>query len=126
MSDSYDAAVEYFLSLDSDSFDEAILEAWENPSEVKGGCLFALAGSNGGDSCWNAGYGCLTQVSSQHYDAESRQLTLEIRDDKRIPTSENGITRDNLNVFAEWQRRLDELYNRPHPGSDLMAVDTER
>ena len=56
--------------------------------------------------------GCLTMVRSGLYHAETPELTAAIRADTRIPSDLRGITVDDLPIFADWQRRLDEELQR--------------
>jgi len=40
------------------------------------------------------------------------KLTAEIKADERIPKQVDKIILSDLAVFAEWQRKIDKLYNR--------------
>ena len=61
--------------------------------------------------------GCLTQIRFDGWTSRPVDrpravigfdaLTEEIRTDERIPVNVDGVTRDDLLVFAAWQRRLD-------------------
>lgn len=62
--------------------------------------------------------GCLTMIKMGRGVAigkdgkTNEKLTTAIRDDKRIPITSGCITLESLQVFAEWQRRIDkELRN---------------
>jgi hypothetical protein len=98
--DKYDMAVEYLTE-----HPDEIYDAWGNPFLHKGGCLFQFCNANG----YNAIIcGCLTQIRRGGYAAETEELTEEIRNDERIPSSALDIRAEHLPVFAEWQRRLDK------------------
>lgn len=111
--ESYDDAVAYLTA-----HPEEIYEAWnEATDEVRGGCLFAYATKKDEDfHCTNIG--CLTMI---RHDRDARELgsefgpeiTQAIRDDERIPDEGDDITVEHLPVFAEWQRRLDDLVEQP-------------
>lgn len=73
--------------------------------------LFAFAASPGFCEDY-ALTGCLTMIREGSWIAETPELTLEIKQDERIPTSWSGITPEHLPIFAEWQRRLDRELNR--------------
>lgn len=100
-----------------DKYDEAIailtadpsliLSAWHDPATEPGGALFHYCTDDINDGC-----GCLTTVRSGRNRAKTKRLTVAIRADKRIPILSDGITVENLPVFAEWQRRLDKELNR--------------
>lgn len=107
--DKYDEAIEWLL--DQDDVGHAIYEAWDTPHMSEGGILFQFATPSGEQSIapWQpVQCGCLTQVRSQdRFVAWTPELTKTIQNDLRIPVDETGITEENLEVFAEWQRRLD-------------------
>ena len=97
--DKYDKAIAYLKENP-----DAIQDAWVTPDLHQAGCLFAFAGPIEKD-----GIGCLTQIRGYHaYHAETEALTLEIKNDTRIPEGIQDVTVDNLEIFAEWQRRLDK------------------
>ena len=115
--DAYDKAV---ASLREKSLDY-ISKAWNLPCDYPEGILFRNASKNGVVS---ATYGCLTQirydyqrgcVSEYAYKAETPELTIAIAQDERIPADADDISKDNLYVFAEWQRRLDASLGRESP-----------
>lgn len=101
MKDKYDEAIEYLTK-----YPEEIAHAWSGGHTAE--CLFDLAGrSSDGD------YGCLTMIRGcDKWEAETPELTQQIRDDHRIPKWGHSITVADLPVFAEWQRRLDRELNR--------------
>lgn len=110
--DKYERAIEYLTE-----HPEEIYMSWGSApvrgskAEVRGvlnqRCLFAATGPD----C-----GCLTQVRTTDVDFAMRAPTLElteaIRADRRIPSGEEDITVDDLPVFAEWQRKIDAMYER--------------
>lgn len=99
-----------------DKYDEEIEYLKANPDEINdhwscGKPLFQYVTLDGSGK---DGSGCLTWVKRQsHYkevniDIEvNKQIRDEILADDRIPKNENDITIDHLEVFAEWQRKLD-------------------
>ncbi|MGE0289092.1 MAG: hypothetical protein AB7I42_22800 [Bradyrhizobium sp.] len=106
MADKYDKAMAYLLAAETDEdFTERVWDAWRAPYDTDGGALFQHAGT--GPDC-----GCLTSVRRGSFDAETPELTAAIRADERIPKYCADITRDNLPVFAEWQRRIDRELGR--------------
>jgi hypothetical protein len=108
--DKYDRAIEYLTE-----HPEKIEEAWNaapvRPDEVVDDvrrvdderCLFAVTAM---------GFGCLTQVFCEFHEAPNPELTEAIRADHRIPKCVEYITPEDLPVFAEWQRRIDAMYER--------------
>lgn len=105
--DEYDDAIAYLTANPSD-----IMNAWHNPSDVEGGCLFRYTSGERSGTYWGGtrpACGCLTQVASGAFPSPNVQLTLEIRKDSRIPHMPEDITVDDLPVFAEWQRKLDAM-----------------
>lgn len=61
--------------------------------------------------------GCLTLIRAGTHVAQTPELTAQIKADKRLPDDVSKITPDNLPVFAEWQRRIDQVLNRTPPAS---------
>lgn len=61
--------------------------------------------------------GCLTQIRADKNKGAfikgefNEELTRQIREDTRIPQFPSEITPENLFVFAEWQRKIDQLEN---------------
>lgn len=74
----------------------------KGPFSSPGAPLFQAAG----DDC--NGCACLTLVRDG-FNAATPELTAEIRADKRLPKRPEDIRPEHLNVFAEWQRRLDAM-----------------
>ena len=118
MSDIYDEAVA-FLTENPDR----IYDAWNDPCISEGGILFSHV-RKPGESTEGVGVcGCLTQIArgvsddrwSITYVAQTKELTDAIRADIRIPVSPSYIMVDNLQVFAEWQRRIDKELGRETP-----------
>lgn len=109
MKDKYQIAVEYLTEHPGE-----IYRAYVVPStHKKAGCLFRYCTPDGmpqkvaGNNC-----GCLVMVRHHGYFASTNRLTEEIRADERIPMDPNEIGVEHLEVFAEWQRRLDKELNR--------------
>lgn len=122
MKDKYDEAVEYLRQNPAE-----IQEAWTQTWEHKAGCLFRpVAKSHAPEGhCWPKRSidaercGCLTTIRGQTGGgfgyaivAETDELTQAIIADGRIPKSVDEITVDNLEVFAEWNRRIDKELGR--------------
>jgi hypothetical protein len=109
MTDRYDNAIKY-LTNDPD----AIQQAWNNPSNSPGGCLFDYVSPDNNDThrpTDGRACGCLTQIrSGTAYGTVAwwPSITNEIRRDTRIP-DQSDITIEDLPVFAEWQRAIDLL-----------------
>lgn len=105
--ESYGDAIEYLTA-----HPEAIEEAWSNTRDGRGGCLFAFASRNGE---YQVGVGCLTMIRGSEKDDVncesefSKEITREIRKDRRLPVSVEDITIASLSVFREWQQRFDVL-----------------
>ena len=95
-----------------------IYTAWNSPEAHRdaGGCLFMPCYRGRVDNLPQDAYpGCLTQIRSArsyvvgHTNAAlAERLTKEIRDDVRIPNDPNKIRIGDLEVLAEWQRKLDK------------------
>lgn len=117
--DKYDEAIEYLRNLrNPDDFSFAIFEAWNNPQKEKGGCLFSFVSPSGDlEKCPidanNRFCGCLTQIrGSMQKFAYTKELTKAIRNDSRIPQCIEEVTLEHLEVFAEWQRKIDKELGR--------------
>jgi hypothetical protein len=64
--------------------------------------------------------GCLVLIRRFSFAvAETDELTEGIRADENIPISDVDISVDNLHIFAQWQRRIDIILNRPVAASFL-------
>ena len=102
MKDVYDLEIERLQAIPDEEFNSEVYGVW-----LMGEGLFKFLDK------YNQG-GCLTMVKEGKYDAYLNGevddgLTLEIRQDERIPDSSDDITKQSLSVFAEWQRRVDKL-----------------
>lgn len=112
--DKYDLAIEYFESLPEDEYRREVLRCWDNPCENKHGCLFYYVNEHGDSPYMNGVYcGCLTQVGcgdNRVFNNES--LTNDIRSIKefQIKPMVDGIPKTSLGLFADWQRKLDEIW----------------
>lgn len=90
-----------------------IYEAWNNPLEMRGGSLFLYATRTGYQYAY---CGCLSQVHSNHTGCQQVQDDLtgcikdEIRAESRIPLDMVDCGPDDLDVFVEWQERLDVFF----------------
>lgn len=111
MPDCYDAAIAYLQDHPGE-----IHEAWNHPCFHPAGCLFRYVHNRERVKCCA---GCLTQiragggvVAAGRDGLGDPKLTREIRADERIPKSPHAITLDDLPVFAEWNRRLDQELDR--------------
>lgn len=101
-------AYEYLMGVPDGEFNTKVRYAWNRPITTAGGRLFTYCTPNVFKGC---GYGCLTQVRlEESCKAYTQNLTEKIRADDRIPTGPQGITKDNLHVFAEWQERMEHYF----------------
>lgn len=115
--DIYELEKELLLAISSDfKFKRVILHAW--PLGDSHAHLFDICGPqrvpnsfklNEGDC------GCLTQVKGGLRKAATTELTLAILADDRIPDWNQDITREALDVFCEYQRKMDIMFNRVVP-----------
>ena len=122
--DKYDHAIDYLIANPEDIYD-----AWSRPGgwEGKGGELFGFVAPDWKDSSAKAKYegvrtgtcGCLQQIrqAKKHgFDGSEGDAKMAywerlwdlIANDRRIPTEGSEITVEDLPVFAEWQREIDE------------------
>lgn len=62
--------------------------------------------------------GCLTQIKAGVAPAWTTELAVRIRNDARLPSSPNDVTPEHLEVFAEWQEKIDAEI-RPIPLSEI-------
>lgn len=122
MSDVYNEAVKY-LNENPDK----IWYAW-NDVENKGGILFQYANQDGFSS---DGCGCLTTIVHSWRNAATKELTEMIRSEEQFNIDMTSFRyRDNidtvavakrllplLDLFAEWQRKIDKILNRKMPAS---------
>jgi hypothetical protein len=107
--DRYDEAIAYLSQFEGEEFKERVYKAWNYPFE-DGGCLFAYCSDDGEDRAYKL-CGCLTQVKCGMYEAQDSDLTIAIRNDARIPYEPEKIDEPaDLEVFAEWQRKMDALW----------------
>ncbi len=111
--DKYDEAVEYLQNNPDESFEQAIVVAWNDPYGKPGGELFKYTGTP------QSMTGCLTQVKGAGWDAPTSELTMAIRADSRVPNDILRITKENLAVFAEWQRTLDAVLGELRNGKEI-------
>lgn len=130
MPDKYDRAIEYL-----ERNPHNIHDAWGNPEtyEGRGGELFGFVGPD-----WKSNAnsydvrgevsgtcGCLQQIR-QAYASEEVDYMSDLTDtdmalsfwprqwariamDRRLPADDNEIGLEHLPVFAEWQRKIDDL-----------------
>jgi hypothetical protein len=123
--DKYDHAIDYLTANP-----EEIYEAWASPGayEGRGGELFGFVAPDWTDCSASAKYegmrsgtcGCLQQIRAAKVEdgkdgtsghaamAYWNRLWDLIASDRRIPVSGSDITVEDLPVFAEWQREVDE------------------
>ena len=105
MTDKYDEAIA-ILTEDPDQ----IQSAWVNWDGHPAGCLFNII-PNGGV--------CLTEARAMPEQLVGHPLEDEIVNDLRIPEDPNDIlVPSDLEVFAEWQRRLDKEYPNRYDQGD--------
>jgi hypothetical protein len=97
-----------------------IPEIWDDPKSHWTGVLFQAVTPNGlGQTNEDDIYcGDLCEIRSNHAAGWTLELEEEIKKDIRIPkmyASNNDIPRiatETLEVFAEWQRKIDQVLNR--------------
>ena len=106
MPDIYDAEVERLTANPGD-----IHDSW-----CKAKLLFRFATPDGHSGLRRDGKdcGCLTMIRSSMGVAWTDELTAAIRADERIPDMTQRMTPAHLPVFAEWQRRIDEVPRQVH------------
>lgn len=100
-----------------DIYDKEVERLTNNPQDIwkdwnyTGSILFSNAAPKGVvfNKKTNEYYGCITQVKARIYPAYTRNLTDEIREDKRVPSDGKYITVEDLPVFAEYRRKIDVL-----------------
>lgn len=128
--DKYDKGIAFLTK-----FPEHIFDAWGEPAdwEGRGGELFGFVGPD-----WTSNSnrydvrgevsgtcGCLQQIRLAYkqeeaqtmFDLNDKNMTLsywprqwaKIAMDRRIPADSSDISVEHLPVFAEWQRKIDEL-----------------
>jgi hypothetical protein len=95
-----------------DIYDEEVEKLTNNPALIKESWnnyhpLFRTV-----DDCGFGPYGCLTQIKCGDKSASSQDLTERIRSDVRVPMKPEDIKVEDLEVFAEWQRIIDNELNR--------------
>ena len=94
MMDKYSKAIEYLTQ-----HPEQIIDAWRSPRTHDAGCLFDFVHLDA----------CLSMMRfSPHAYTDSPWHT-EIIADERIPSLAHEITVEDLPVFAEWQRKINEM-----------------
>lgn len=96
---------------DPTDFRHAVRMAWNDPNFDPNGCLFKYVSPTGICYAGPKIVGCLTQVHCKEAVAFDENLTRAIRADKRLPDSWEGITPENLDVFVEWQRKVDTYFS---------------
>ena len=123
--DKYDLAIDYLTENPEDIYD-----AWASPGayEGRGGELFGFVAPQWDDSNYSVKdrdgirvgtCGCLQQIreaKGEGYDGKSGHAVMSywnrlwdaIASDRRIPSDASDITVENLPVFAEWQREIDQ------------------
>lgn len=110
MGDIYDKACD-FLTRNP----QQIQVAWDSPSDHPAGVLFRAA-SPLGESVQRPGdylcCGCLIEIRQEDAVAWTKDLTEAIRADDRIPADYDEIQPEDLKVWAEWNRRIDQILKR--------------
>lgn len=99
-----------------DKYDKQIARLKNDPNNIydewrEGEGLFKIIGDlNQAHNC-----GCLIQIRRDTFfkarvnNRVNYKLTDAIRNDKRIPCDPHNINKNNLRVFAYWQRKIDKL-----------------
>ena len=108
--DRFDKAVDYLTEhpdLIAETWNAALddytddLSSEEQEAHEIAACLFLECGNKGFPAT-----GCLTQVCHERLGAGTDELTELIRADKKIPRNGEAIKVGDLQLFADWQRRI--------------------
>jgi len=113
--DIYSNAVNFFRNNPN-----KIPEIWDDPKSHWAGVLFQSVTPDGTSQINKEGFLCgdLCEIRSSCADAWNLELQMEIMNDPRLPkiyASNNYIPQisiEALDVFAEWQRKIDKALNR--------------
>jgi len=104
------------------AFEIAVRVSWNYPEGGKQ--LFGRCSPNRIIWFGNTQCGCLTQVKYEMAEAYTPLLTAMIRSDDRIPTSPYTIKEPaDLEVFAEWQRKMDAMFTTMKPNSSVETTN---
>lgn len=103
MKDEYDKAVRHLTEHPNEIF-----RSWCHPRDRKGGKLFLFCSED--REYGTSGCGCLTQVKSRVFEAETRELTEAIRNDDTLPSCIGDVKVEHLGRFAAWQRAMDKYF----------------
>jgi hypothetical protein len=103
-----------------DDYDRQIEHLLQHPLEttkqwLSGKGVFRFATVSGTNIREGTDCGCLTMIRDRPkvFRAPTPELTRKIYEDERLPTNvDEATTRQQLEVMAEWQRRLDKELNR--------------
>lgn len=123
--DEYDEAIDAFMELWNDTEGverlNLIRAAWSEPGASKMGVLFDHTGWDGQHTREDALCGCLTQIK-RHDGRPGKGLDdgflVDLMADDDIPSSPLDISPENVQAFAQWQRRVDKELGRPAPRWD--------
>lgn len=130
MTDAYDDAISAITAntknMGPAEFQNYIIGVWTVQRTRFGGCLFSYTGNLGSTHRTAEGAlvscGCLTQVKKPNFAyafgpsfVGDVELLAEIQRDARIPDNPGYITVENLHAFADYQRRIDAVLDRPAP-----------
>lgn len=111
--DKYDWMLWKLRKIPDDKFQEYVLHVWDQHIFYPEGELFGVCSPN--RKSLNLGgkrFGCLTQVKNGTSVTPDHKLTEKIRLDSRVPYHPCNITKDNLEVFAEYHRLMDQMWSR--------------
>jgi hypothetical protein len=103
-----------------DKYDKQIKFLTANPERItrqweSGIGLFQFIDRSCDDNESNINSGCLTMIRSNMSCVAiinrnvNNEITEQIRNDERIPINSNDIKVEHLPIFAEWQRKVDQL-----------------
>ena len=97
-----------------DIYDEEVEYLKENPKKIKDhwNVWSPLFRSADGKKKFGESIGCLTQIKAGTKTSGFSELDDRIKADNNIPDNPDNITVDHLDTFAQYQRKLDELYPR--------------
>lgn len=120
--DKYDLAIEYLESLDDKEYVYRTKTAWGAPHYYSFGCLFQFCAPDGLDNetytCDYSHCGCLTQICTNPntYSAFTESLKNDIRmiPEFNIDPRNETIPKTSLKIFADWQRKMDQIWAERH------------
>ena len=111
--DIYDEAVDYFTA-----HPDEIPNAWCRPTTYPYGILFGFASKKrdvGTPDGPGSRCGCITEVATGKYNAETQEATLFIQSCRGVPRGGTQILVESLPIFRDINRELDKMLYRDVP-----------